>query len=153
MENEVPEDDDTGPESRTLGTLKKKKEALARLRREYLMKVKACERDMATIEAAMRVFDPRGWAGRQEGAKKAQRRKHIAVRFILDFLRESKEPVLASAITLAWLAEQKMEPDAQNKQVYGQRVSTALSNLKRKGVAEPVYEPGERPLWRLTDNA
>ena len=42
-------DDDTGPESRTLASLKKKKEALASLRRDHFMKIKALERDMAAL--------------------------------------------------------------------------------------------------------
>ncbi|MEZ6029751.1 MAG: hypothetical protein R3C46_08365 [Hyphomonadaceae bacterium] len=152
MENETP-DDDTGPQSKTLISLKKKKEALARLRADYYAKIKGLERDMAALDAAMRVFDPKAWANRQAEAKKAQRRRHIAARFIMDFLREAGGQTLARAITEAWIAEQGIENDAHARQVYGQRISNALANLRRKGITESEVIPGAGILWKLTDQA
>ena len=147
MENEAP---DTGPESRTLASLKKKKEELGRLRRDYYAKIKGLERDMAALDAAMRVFDPRTATGR---AAKDKSRAHIAGRYILDCLREAKGPLAAADITKGWIESKGLEPDAGNRQIYGQRISNALSNMKRKGIVETEYEPGSRPLWRLTDKA
>src|SRR5689334_22066034 len=81
----------------------KKRDELLSLRRDLHQQIKGIERDVAALEAAIRVFDPSSWASQKARERRIRRTGVQTQRFVLDALREAKTPPTCRELTAKWL--------------------------------------------------
>lgn len=131
----------------------KKRDELLSLRRDLFQQIKGIERDVAALEAAIRVFDPGSYASRKVRERKIRRTGVQTQRFVLDFLREAQTPPTCRELTDKWLERLGLEPSPANRKAYTKRMSNALNVMKRNGLTVPEHGTTQKRdvVWRLVE--
>ena len=114
-------------------------------------KLAMCEADLASIEGAIRVFDPDielGDKGRRVPAVHAAPEGDMA-RYILDCLRAAKGPLKSSEIASYVMEQRQLDP--RDKRLHGtmvERTYAALRRLRERGLVRS--EAGKAGLLAWT---
>lgn len=130
----------------------KKRQELMNLRRDLEKQIKAIDKSIALLGQAVQVFDPSTRLHLAAHSVKPKRFPKTR-RFVLDILREAKEPVTGRQIAEAWMADAKAEDTDANRRLYRSRISGCLQNCRVQGIVEKLPQPDGNALWRLTDQA
>ena len=133
------------------GIAKKRAELMA-MRRELEKQIKAIDKSIALLGQAVQVFDP---STRLHLATHSLRPKRPIKtrRFMMDVLREAKNPMTVREIADAWMATAKVEATETNGRLYRGRISSCLQNCRVQGIVEKLPQLDGNALWRLTDQA
>lgn len=70
-------------------------------------------------------------------------------RFVLEYLREARDPVTSEQITTAWLKARSLRTDTQTYVVIRKRIVACLTKPRTEGVAEAPVMVGEYKGWQL----
>ena len=137
------------------GLLAKHKE-LSILRDQHAEQVKRITRDMAHLEAAVKVFDPAAKVYEMKEAVTRPRAKRGAIKYhLLTMLREAKEPLTSRQIALAWIAEHKLGNDDATYKTIRQSMAYSIKDCVKQGLIEQCGQTtdhdryGPYKLWRL----
>lgn len=136
--------------------LVRKREELAGLALAKEAEAGALKRQVATLDAAIRIFDP-AYKAANTVARVPQKRLAPPFPFRLsrelrDLLREAGEPVETRDLTTRLLARHGMATeDKALFDVYATRVNTSLHHLARQKIAAMQDAGGGRRSWRLSN--
>jgi hypothetical protein len=126
--------------------MKKHKELLA-TRERLEQEVSRITVAIAHVEATLRLFDP---DSARELALDVPYRQTGLKRFILDALREAREPMTVRQIAKAWMERQGIPEDKEAVARTRLRVSAAIKKSEAQGILEHVgFTPREEPGSQL----
>jgi hypothetical protein len=102
------------------------------------------------LDAAIALFDPEQTprAVTRYVTKHRAQKGHVR-RFVLEYLRDAREPVRSEQITTAWLEARSLRTDTQTYVVIRKRIGACLTKLRTDGVAEAPVMIGEYKGWIL----
>lgn len=113
-----------------------------------------CEADLASIEGAIRVFDPDielQDKGRRVPAVHAAPEGDMA-RYILDCLRAAKGPLKSSEIASYVMEQRQLDPrDKRLQRTMAERTYAALSRLRGRALVRSEAGAGGLLMWRLAN--
>lgn len=138
----------------TISGLQAKRKELAKLHSKLIAEAKKVLCDIDHIDATIRLFDPDADIERirlNRYATKHRARKGYMKRFVLDCLREAKEPHTSRSITLLWIEDRGLQPDESTRVILTKRVGACLNVLKNNGVVEHCGYKDNLKQWRLSE--
>lgn len=129
----------------------RKMEEMQKLRREAYATIKALDRDIAVMAAALRVFDPDSYVAKAVAATRNRKRGKQSRRAILDILREAPGPMDSRQIADAWMERDGIAETPENQRAYRSRTRATLTNARVKGIVKSLEAEGGMLVWRLSD--
>ena len=139
----------------TIYGLQAKRAQLARLHSKLEDEAAQVLKDIAHVEACIRLFDPEAQLKRfcVKRFNKPRQPKGQLRRFILDQLRAADGPITSRQIIDAWGKEHGTPDGTVNRRYLVKRISATIQGIKRSGVLESVGTQGGCKLWILTGSA
>ena len=128
-------------------------EEMQKLRREAYATIKALDRDIAVMAAALRVFDPDGYVAKAVAAARDRKRGKVARRVVLDILRQAEAPMDSRQIADAWMERDGIADTPENQRAYRTRARATLTNARVTGIAESEQADDGMLVWRLSDRS
>lgn len=145
----------------TISGLQAKRAELVKLHKNLIAEAKKVLCDIDHIDACIRLFDPDADIERirlNRYATKHRAPKGYLKRFVLDQLREAREPLTSRQITEAWIKDRGLEPDEPTFVILRKRIGACLKTCENQGLAEGAgqttdHDPwGPYKLWQVVEN-
>jgi len=143
----------------TVSGLVSKHAELSALREKYKAEIKKLTVDIDHLDAAIRLFDPNADTyAIKEYVTKHRAEKGSVKRFVLNTLREAKEPLTSRQITELWAADRGLSADEATLNTLRKRIGACIKSCKEQGLIEDMGwtknhdANGPYKLWRISQD-
>jgi len=145
---------DTDRPNTVAGLVAKHKE-LMNLRDRYRAEIKKLTVDIDHLDACIRLFDPDADTyAIKEYVTKHRAEKGSVKRFVLNTLREAKEPMTSRQITELWVRDRGLQADEATINTIRKRIGACIKTCVNQGLTECVGQTtdheanGPYKLWK-----